>query len=212
MRTSAFSSVSVFGSFVGLVSILAFAEGCAPSLAQPFDQMKAANAPITVYRLQNFEPPQQPQAQAAAAPQVQVPPQIQQWLTAGAAMLPPGLIPPGLLPGSTVVPPPATQEVARFHNFRILGWMALTDAKQREEVLSIFGTAKNFQQPKTQCMYAEFGFSIGNGQMPPSDILVSLSCDQAQGFNFMWPYGVQNGFAPGTAQRIVSLVNKTFGG
>ena len=126
-------------------------------------------------------------------------------------MLPPGLLPQGLLPGAPPAPAPAAN-VERFHNFRILGWMALTDQKQRDEVLSIFGTEKNFVQPKSQCMYAEFGFSIGRGQAPPNDILVSLSCDQAQGFNFMWPYGMKNGFGPDTAQRIVSLVNKTFGG
>ena len=36
-----------------------------------------------------------------------------------------------LLPGSAPLPP--AQEVARFHNFRILGWMAVTDAKTRDE-------------------------------------------------------------------------------
>src|SRR4051812_22858141 len=84
-------------------SALFFAAGCGSTLAQPFDQAKAANAQITIYRLQNYEPP--PPAPGATNTPFVLPPQLQQWVTAGASLLPPGLLPPGLSPGSA--PPPA---------------------------------------------------------------------------------------------------------
>src|SRR5579863_2401582 len=85
---------------VSAVATLALSTGtgCA-SLSPPFDQMKASQ--MTVYRLQNFEPPAQAQAGAAPLGGLALPPQIQQWITAGASLLPPGLLPPGLLPGTS---------------------------------------------------------------------------------------------------------------
>lgn len=191
---------------------------CSSSLSQPFANLK--NQPITIYRLQNFEPPA---AQAAQAPgAVQVPPQIQQWLSAGAALLPPGLIPPGLLPGAAPAPTP-DQNVPRFYGFRILGSTAVTDAKQREEILELFGKDGNFDLPKQSCMYAEFGFQIGQPPPPgapmgtpsssaPADILVSLSCDQVQMHNYGWPYGTKTGLTDDTSKRIIAIVQKAFGG
>src|SRR5579859_6656829 len=44
-------------------AVLAFAEGCGGSLAQPFDQMKSS--PMTVYLLKNYQEQEQP---AAATP------------------------------------------------------------------------------------------------------------------------------------------------
>ncbi|MGH7285401.1 MAG: hypothetical protein ACRELY_28090, partial [Polyangiaceae bacterium] len=78
--------------FLGMT--LLFMTGCGSSLAQPFASMQ--QAPITVFRLQNFVPPQQTAA-AAAPVGITLPPQIQSWITAGASMLPPGLLPPGLI-------------------------------------------------------------------------------------------------------------------
>lgn len=82
--------------------------GCGGTmLMSPFDEMKETQ--VTVYRLQNFEPPQ-PVAGAAAAPGgVTLPPQIQQWITQGAAMLPPVTLPPGLIPERARPPPPKTR-------------------------------------------------------------------------------------------------------
>ena len=68
---------------VFVFALLFVATGCGASLSQPFSTLK--EQPITIYRLQNYEPP--PQQQAAAAPAI--PPQIQQWLNAGAQLLPP---------------------------------------------------------------------------------------------------------------------------
>jgi hypothetical protein len=190
-------------------TLLLFAQGCGSSLAQPFDAMKGQ--PIRVLRLQNFEPP--PQAPTATAqPNNLLPPQIQQWLSAGAQLLPPGLLPPGLLPGGTPMPAPQ-QDAPRFHNFRILGWMDINDSSQKDEVLDIFGHDSNFTAQHGGCMFAEFGFTITqpNGQ-PPADLLVSLSCDNTQAFNFAWPYGPKTGVTSDTAKRIVAAVTKAFGG
>jgi len=211
------TSSSLLG-LVGAAALVAVGTGCTPTLAQPFAGMK--QQPITIYRLQNFEP--QPAAAAGAAVPAGIPPQIQQWLTAGAQLLPPGLLPPGLLPGGTPLPA-GTGDVPRFHNFRILGSMAVSDAKQADQILELFGKESNFDLPRQSCMFAEFGFQIGAGGAPgmqgapagggvPADILVSLSCDQVQMFNYSWPYGTKNGLTDDTSKHIVQLVQKAFGG
>lgn len=207
-RTSLFAIV--FASTLGM--------GCSSTLPQPFYDLK--DQPITIYRLQNYEPPTQ---QAGAVPgAAALPPQIQQWLTAGAQLLPPGLLPQGLLPGTTATT--TATDAPRFHNFRILGTVAVTDSKQRKEILDLFGNDSNFKQPQGQaCMYAEFGFQLGQsstsgyvGAPPatsvPADILVSLSCDQVQMINYNWPYGAKNGLGPDTSKKIIAIVQKAFGG
>jgi len=213
-------TVSLFFFAVAGLVLVGSQTACSSTLAQPFEQKK--QDPITIYRLQNFEPPQQPTGgapQAGAVPGL--PPQIQQWLSGAAAALPPGLIPPGLLPGGTPAAP-AAANVPRYYNFRILGSMSVTDSKQREEILKLFGTDSNFEQPKQSCMYAEFGFQIGQPPPPgvqgapttslPADILVSLSCDQVQMFNYGWPYGSKTGLGPDTSKKIIAIVQKAFGG
>jgi hypothetical protein len=205
----------------GALALLLSSTGCSSALSQPFANMKSQ--PITIYRLQNFEPPPATAA-APGVPAAGIPPQIQQWLSAGAQLLPPGLLPPGLLPGAAPMPNPAA-DVPRFHNFRILGSMAVSDKKQAEEVLDLFGHDSNFDLPKQSCMFAEFGFQIGYGAppgappgtppaggQPPADILVSLSCDQVQMFGYQWPYGTKNGLTDDTSKKIVAMVQKAFGG
>jgi hypothetical protein len=191
------------------VTLVVFAQGCGSSLSQPFDQMKGQ--PVRMLRLQNFEPPP-PQPTAAAPSANLLPPQIQQWLSAGAQLLPPGLLPPGLLPGGT--PAPTVQpDAPRFHGFRILGWMDVNDPKLRDEVLDIFGHDSNFTSQHGGCMFAEFGFSISqpNGQ-PPADLLVSLSCDNTGAFGFVWPYGPKTGVTSDASKRVVDLAKSVFGG
>ena len=213
--------LSVCSSAAGLGLLLTGTTGCSSTLSQPFQGMKSQ--PVTVYRLQNYEPPQAAAGGAAlAAGLPPIPPQIQQWLSAGAQMLPPGLLPPGLLPGGT--PAPTGTDVPRFHNFRILGSMAITDKTQHDDVLDLFGHESNFQAPRQSCMFAEFGFQIGYAAAPgagaaapvggaaPADILVSLSCDQVAMINYSWPYGTKNGLTPDSAKKIVAIVQKAFGG
>lgn len=206
-------------SALAVVALLS-STGCSSALSQPFANLKSQ--PVTIYRLQNYEPP------AAAAtpgvPAAAIPPQIQQWLSAGAQLLPPGLLPPGLLPGGTPAPA-AAADVPRFHNFRILGSMAVTDKTQHDDILDLFGHESNFTQPKQSCMFAEFGFQIGYGAapgapvgtapaggQPPADILVSLSCDQVSMVGYQWPYNTKNGLTTDSAKKIVAMVQKAFGG
>ena len=198
------------------LGLLLTSTGCSSTLAQPFAGMKSQ--PVTIYRLQNYEPPGAA-AQGAAALPAGLPPQIQQWLSAGAQLLPPGLLPPGLLPGGT--PLPSVMDAPRFHNFRILGSMAVTDKTQHDDVIELFGKESNFEAPRQSCMYAEFGFQIGYGSapgttpaggQPPADVLVSLSCDQVQMFNYAWPHGAKNGLTSDSAKKIVAMVQKAFGG
>jgi hypothetical protein len=181
--------------------------GCA-SLSPPFSEMKGSQ--MTVYRLQNFEPPQQAQAQTPATG-IQLPPQIQQWIQAGASLLPPGLLPPGLVPGAAPPPAPAP-DAPRFHGFRILEWQPVNDSSVKSDIVDTFGHASNFTNPPNGCMYAELGFAIAQPNNPtPADILASLSCQQVQAFNFAWPYP-QAGITPDTEKKFAQIAQKVFAG
>jgi hypothetical protein len=193
--------------YVLAVGSLASLTGCA-SLSPPFDQMK--NSPVTVYRLQNFEPPAAPQG-AAPSPMggLTLPPQIQQWITAGASLLPPGLLPPGLLPGTAPQAPPA-QDAQRFHGFRILDYRQVEDTGIKSDIVDLFGHGSNFQNSPATCMYAEFGYAIAQPNGPaPADILVSLSCEQVQSFNFAWPYP-QTGITPDSSKKLGGIAQRVF--
>jgi hypothetical protein len=222
MKAMRLASIGLF-SLAGVVmlSALTAETGCSSSLAQPFEQMKGQ--PITIHRLQNFEPPTATPAAPGAAAIPGIPPQIQQWVSGAASMLPPGLIPPGLIPGTA--PAPAAADAPKFYNFRILGSVQVTDSKMRDDINELFGKESNFEAPKQSCMYAEFGFSIGaapNAQPGvqgapgpagvPADVLVSLSCNQVQLTTYAWPYGSKTGLTADTAKKIVTIVQKAFGG
>jgi hypothetical protein len=186
---------------------LAAATGCS-SLAAPFNGMK--DSQMTVYRLQNFEPAPPP-TQAAAPGGLQLPPQIQQWIQAGASLLPPGLLPPGLIPGSAPAAAPAAN-APMFHNFRILDYQQVTDASIKSDIVDAFGHQSNFQNPTQSCMFAELGFAIAQPNSPtPADILVSLSCQQVQAYNFAWPYQ-QTGLTSDTDKKFSDIVKKVFQG
>jgi hypothetical protein len=165
---------------------------------------------MTVYRLQTVEPP--PAAQAAPATGgLQLPPQIQQWITAGASLLPQGLLPPGLLPGTAPAAPPEA-DAPRFHNFRILEWQPVNDASVKSDIIDLFGHSSNFQTPSSNCVFAEFGFAMAQPPPnPPADVLVSLSCAQAQEFNFAWPYP-QRGLTPDAEKKVASIAQRIFQG
>lgn len=219
MRLASIASFAAAG-FV-MMSTLTSGTGCSSALAQPFEQLKGQ--PITIHRLQNFEPPaaQAQQPGQSPIPGLQIPPQVMQWAQGAAQMLPPGLIPPGILPGSA--PVPAAADAPRFYNFRILGTAQVADAKLREEVNELFGKADNFEPPKQSCMYAEFGFQIGQPGAPtvqgappaagtPADVLVSLSCNQVELKTYAWPHGGNTGLKDDTAKKIIAIVQKSFGG
>jgi hypothetical protein len=60
-------------------------------------------------------------------------------------------------------------------------------------------------------MFAEFGFAIAQANQPASEILVSLSCEQVQGYGFTWPYS-RTGLSPAAAQKVVSIAQRVFQG
>jgi hypothetical protein len=201
------TSPSRWDAFAVIALAGAMSTGCG-SIAPPFNQMKGSQ--MTLYRLQNFEPPQQT-TQAPAQGGFQLPPQIQQWIQAGASLLPPGLLPPGLVPGSAAAPP-AAADAPRFHGFRILEWQPIADSSVKGDVVDTLGHSANFTSPQTSCMYAELGFAIAQPDSPtPADILVSLSCQQVQAFNFAWPYP-QTGITPDTEKRFAQVAQKVFAG
>jgi len=195
----------------GLIACFGFAAfGCASAPASPFDEMK--NAPITIYRLQNYEPPVQPTQTVPSTGMIPgLPPEIQQWIQAGASMLPPGLLPPGLLPGQTQVPQQQVDNVPRFYGFRVIGQAPVTDENLRKELIDIFGYEKNFDNTFSGCMYAEFGISFARLNQPPADVLVSLSCDNVQAQNFAWPHRYR-GLTPDAVRRIVRASQVVFMG
>jgi hypothetical protein len=209
-------AAAVFLILAGSLALTAAETGCRSSLAQPFEGMK--NQPVTIHRLLDYE--QTPAQGGAPAGGLQLPPQIQQWVAGAGALLPPGLLPPGLLPGTA---PPAADNAQRFYNFRIVGSTSVTDPKTREEILDLFGKESNFQNPRQSCMYAEFGFQVGQPAPPgmpqgapnpnaPADILVSLSCEQVQMFNHPWPFGTKTGLTPDASAKIMTIVRRAFGG
>lgn len=186
------------------------ATGCS-SLSPPFSTMKGAQ--MTVYRLQNYSPPAAPTG-AAPIGGIQLPPQIQQWISAGASLLPPGLIPPGLIPGSQ--PPPVATNVQRFppemgpQGFPIIAWQPVTDTNIQGQILDVLGHQSNFMTAPQNCMYAELGISIAQpNNAPPANILVSLSCQQVQAFNFAWPYQ-QTGLTPDADKKFVAIAQSVF--
>lgn len=184
--------------------------GCASSLAAPFDTLKKDQAPMTVFKLQNYEPPAAAATSAAAGAVSGIPAQIQSWITAGAQLLPAGLIPPGLLPGTTA--PAATAQAARFHDFRILGSVNIADSHVHDDIMNILGDASNFEAPKESCLYAEFGVAVSQINQQPADILISLSCSQVRAFNFVWPHGNNTGLKADTIKKISAAMTKAFGG
>jgi hypothetical protein len=191
---------------------LAGATGCS-TLSPPFDQMKSS--PITLYRLQNYSPPAQ--AATPALGGFQLPPQIQQWVTAGASLLPPGLLPPGLIPGSTPAAP-TTANTQRFppemgaNGFPIIAWQPVTDPNLSAQIINTLGHGSNFGTPPSSCMYAELGISIAQPSNPtPANILVSLSCQTVQAFNITWPYP-QTGLTPDSEKAFVSITQQVFAG
>jgi hypothetical protein len=207
-------------SLTGLLVVLPLA-GCASRTA-PFNEMDQAS--ITVLRLQGQEPTPAPAAAPAAAPGLipglPLPPELQ----AGAAALGqavnqalPGLIPPGLLGGGAQQPvQPAQPPPPRFKNFIIHAQTPLSDEALKNEILDLFGNEKSFQADRGNCFFPGMGISMTRAPQPnmapspPVDLLISLSCNQAMGDGFRWPYPY-NGFTPDTHARLTKVFEKLWG-
>jgi len=195
---------------------IAVTAGCASSPVAPFNQMEKSN--LTAFHLQNYEPPAA--AQGAAAPQGQqllsaMPPEIQQWIAAGAQglqqLLPPGLVPQNLLQPQQQAAQPV-ENVPRFYGFRILGQTQVMDSELRAKLGEIFGDPDNFETPRTPCLYPELGFAFGSAPGAPTyDFLVSFSCKQVQAKNFQWPHP-QTGMTSETVKQLSEVVSKLLPG
>jgi hypothetical protein len=196
------------------VSLLGAGTGCASGLSQPFSAMNAMKGQqMTVYWLQSYEAPPAAQAQNTVPNSIGglvLPPQIQQLgqqlLSAGMTMF------PGFLQG--LVPPQAPTQAAdvpRFHGFAIRKYQPVADSGLKGSILDLFGHSSNFKSPGETCMYADFGFALAQPNAPPADILVSLSCQQVQSYNFQWPYA-QTGLTQDALGKIGAVVNKVFQG
>ena len=198
-----------------VIGLVFFGIGCGgSSLSQPFDQIKAANSGATAYRLQNYEPPAPAANPSANGAIPGLPPQIQQYAQMAAGLLPPGLL-QGLGLGGGAAAPPPQPDAPKFHDFRILGYVPVSDPANRDAIFDLFGHASNFQAPKEGCMFAEFGFQLAaapNPQAQAADVLVSLSCNQVKPFGFIWPYANNTAFTPDAWKKMHDIVAKAFGG
>jgi hypothetical protein len=195
---------------------------CKGAPASPFDRLQESQ--ITVYRLQNWEPPATVTAtavpgQAAATSLIPgIPAEIQTWVSQGAqgmgSLIPPGLLPPGLIPGTTAQPTPTATtpaaDVQRFEGFRIIQQSQVLDAKMREQLIDILGYDSSFDTKRSQCLYPELGISFAQGTLPPADVLVSFSCNQVQARNFQWPFQV-NGLTQDTVKKFSVVTQQLFG-
>ncbi|MEZ4313271.1 MAG: hypothetical protein R3F14_35065 [Polyangiaceae bacterium] len=198
---------------------LPLATGCASRTA-PFNEMDQAQ--ITVLRLQGQEPVAQPTPTPTAQPGLipGMPADLQavgQQIGQAINQAVPGLIPPGLLPGMTPqAQQPATPPPPRFKNFIILAQMPLTDESVKNEILDVFGSEGSFQADRGNCFFPGMGISMqrapqaNQAMQPPVDLLISLSCNQAMGDGFRWPYPY-NGFTPETHQRLTKVFEKLWG-
>ncbi len=188
--------------------------GCAARTA-PFDEMDKAQ--VTVLRLQGQEPTPLPTTSQAPTLIPGIPPELQQMGQAalqGLQQVLPGVIPPGLIPGQPAVP--AVQPAQpRFKNFVILSQRQLTsdevDEDLKEQILDIFGDEDSFSADRGNCFYPGLGISMIRPNNPtPVDLLISLSCNQAMGDGFRWPYPV-NGFTSETHQKLTEVYQKLWG-
>lgn len=188
--------------------VFCLGSACASAPAAPFDTLPQSQ--VIAYRLQNYEVPQ---AAAPAQPGMipGIPPEIQQWaqqaLPGLQQMIPPGLLPPGVLP--TPAPAQAPQ-APRFHGFRILEQQVVMDTELKEQLAELLGDEDSFTTPGSNCMYSEMGISFGaGGGAPQNDVLVSFSCNQMQGHNFIWPHP-STGMKPDTVQQLSKVVAQIF--
>lgn len=198
----------------GLLVLLPLAGGCVARVA-PFDQMDRAQ--VTVLRLTQAQPPAAPTPQATTIPGLPglpgVPPEMQalgQQVIQGVQNALPGLIPGSIVPGLT---PPAAQQqpqLPQFKGYSIVSQMPLQDAGLREELLDIFGHESSFNNQAQQCFSPGLAFVLQRPNAPEVDLMISLSCNQAQIDGARWPHPV-NGFTTETRDHLTRIYEKLFG-
>ncbi|WP_245677726.1 hypothetical protein [Chondromyces crocatus] len=197
--------------------------GCASRTA-PFNEMDEAS--ITVLRLQGQYTPTAvtPAAPTGGLPQLipglTVPPELQQMgqqALQGLQQALPGLIPPGLIPGqpqgaapTVTTPPPLFKNTFVIGSSRQLANDSV-DKDLRDQILDIFGDEDSFSADRGNCFSPGLGISMQRPNNPvPVDLLISLSCNQAVGDGFRWPYPA-NGFTGETRQKLTTIYQQLFG-
>jgi hypothetical protein len=201
----------------GFALLVPLATGCASRTA-PFNDMDKAQ--ITVLRLQGQEQQVAPTTPATAPSLIPgIPAELQQMGQAALQglqqVLPPGIIPPGLIPGQATTPVAAQPALPRFKNFVILSQRQLSsddaDEDLKGQILDVFGDEDSFSGERGNCFYPGLGVSMVRPNNPaPVDLLISLSCNQAQGDGFKWPYA-KNGFTSETHQKLSTIYEKLWG-
>lgn len=193
--------------------------GCA-SRAAPFGDLDDAS--VTILKLQGQEMAQTPMGPAAASPFPMLPipgltpeqqAQIQQGLGGLGqqiqSVLPPGLIPPGLIPAPGGAAP-APANAPRFNGFIIQAQQPLMDEDMKEELLDLFGDEESFSANRGSCFYPGLGIVFQDPSMPPVELMVSFSCNQAMGNGFRWPHD-QNGLTPESSNTLRIIHERLFG-
>jgi hypothetical protein len=191
-----------------LLVLVATGAGCSKGPAAPFNTLKGSN--VVAYRLQNYEIPQQQQAQqpgpAGLIPGL--PPEIQQWVQAGAQglsqLLPPGMLPPGMVGAAA---PPPQPDAPRFHGFRILSQTPVFDADLQERLAELLGDPDSFHNRHSACAYSEMGLSFSPQPGVTNDVLISFSCNQVVAQTFAWPHS-SAGMKPETVKSLSETVQK----
>lgn len=190
-----------------LLVLVTAGAGCSKGPAAPFDTLKGSN--VVAFRLQNYEPPQQaPAAPGPAGLIPGLPPEVQQWVQAGAQglsqLLPPGLLPPGMMGAAA---PPPQPDAPRFHGFRILSQTQVFDSDLQEQLAELLGEPDNFHNKHSACAYSEMGLSFSPQPGVTNDLLISFSCNQIVAQTFAWPHGTA-GMKPATVKNLSEVVQK----
>jgi hypothetical protein len=172
-------------------------------------------AQITVLRLSQPPPPPVAVAPPGGTPLIPgIPPELQQMgnqiLQGAQAVLPPGLIPPGLIPGVGTPAQPQQPPPPMYKGFAITAQQPLTDDKLKDEILDVFGHEDSFGSQKGNCFMPGMAVVMARSNAQPVEIMISLSCNQAQGTGFTWPYPV-NGFTTDTHDRLQKVYEKLWG-
>jgi hypothetical protein len=204
--------------FAVLALLAPLAIGCAGRTA-PFNEMDKAQ--ITVLRLSQPPPPVTAPSALPGVPGLPgipgIPPELQQMgqqVLAGVQQaLPPGILPPGLIPGAQPAQPaaPVQPQVPLYKNaFAITAQMPLTDETLKNDLLDLLGKEDNFKGSRGNCFMPGMAISMQRPGQPPADVMISLSCNQAVGDGFKWPYA-GNGFSPEAHDKMTQIYTKLWG-
>jgi hypothetical protein len=86
------------------------------------------------------------------------------------------------------------------------------DEATREQLLDLFGTADNFTNRPAQCWTPGLAVSFVDPSKPePMDVVISLNCNAANGFGFIWPHPGSYALQPQANTQLSQLYHSLFG-